>query len=433
MRQPIQTKLNGSEDAFVTKLNPAGTKILYSTYFGGSNVDAANAIAVDGYGEAYIGGDTSSTDFPILNGAYATNKGGQDGFVAKLTSAGTAVVYSTYLGGSAADHIAAIAVGPSGNAYVTGSTFSINFPVSQAVQAATGGNQDAFLTELLPGGNSLVFSTYLGGSGGFAGLPEAGQAIAVDSAGNLYVAGTTSSSNFPVTVSALQSTFAGGNVDGFLTQYAPGGQRMNYSSYLGGSGLDLINGIAVDAFGYVTVTGQTSSLDFPNTRGAQKQFNGNYDAFITKFLFSGANCTMINSSYLGGSGSDSASGIALNRTGDAMIAGVTGSYDFPIMVPLSSTKALQSANVGLTNAFVAKLASPYFPATYSQASSGPAINLDYAHDGLFDGETFHGEINALGQPGRHRDSRGLEPDRHGQGRRVPKWTLDPRFERQRCS
>jgi hypothetical protein len=395
----VQTKLNGSEDAFVTKLNPTGTKILYSTYFGGSNVDAANAIAVDGYGQAYIGGDTSSTDFPTLNSAYATNKGGQDGFVAKLTSAGTAVVYSTYLGGGAADHIAAITVNTSGNAYVTGSTFSVNFPVSQAVQAATGGNQDAFVTELLPGGNSIVFSTYLGGSGGFAGLPEAGQAIAVDSAGNVYVAGTTSSSNFPVTASALQSTFAGGNVDGFLTQYAPGGQRVNYSSFLGGSGLDLINGIAVDAFGYVTVAGQTSSLDFPNSRGTQKQFNGNYDAFVTKFLFNGSACTLINSTYLGGSGNDSASGIALSRNGDAMIAGVTGSYDFPIVVPLSSTKALQSANLGLTNAFVAKLASPYFPATYAQTSSGSVVNLDYAHDGLFDGETFTGKSTHWGNPG----------------------------------
>jgi Beta-propeller repeat len=395
----VQTKLNGPEDAFVAKLNPAGTKLLYSTFFGGSNVDAANAIAVDIFGQAYIGGDTSSTDLPILNGAYTTNQGGQDGFVAKFTSAGTAVVYSTYLGGTAADHIAAIAVDTAGNTYVTGSTFSVNFPVSQAVQAATGGNQDAFVTEILPGGNALVFSTYLGGSGGFAGLPEAGQAIALDIAGNIYVAGTTSSSNFPVTASALQPTFAGGNVDGFLTQYAPGGQRMNYSSFLGGSGLDLINGIAADSFGYVSVTGQTSSIDFPVARGVQKQLNGNYDAFVTKFLFNGSTCALVNSSYLGGSGNDSATGIALNRNGDALVAGLTGSYDFPIVVPLSSTKAFQSTNLGLTNAFVAKLASPFFPAAYSQGSNGPLINLDYAHDALFDGEIFTGKSTHWGNPG----------------------------------
>jgi hypothetical protein len=395
----VQTRLNGAEDAFVVKLNAAGTRILYSTYLGGSNIDAANAIAVDSFGEAYVGGDTSSTDFPVLNGAYTSNHGGQDGFIAKLTTSGTAIVYSTYLGGTATDHVAAIAVNAAGNAYVTGSTYSVNFPVSQAVQASTGGNQDAFVTELLPGGNALVFSTYLGGTSGFAGLPEQGQAIAVDSTGNIYVAGTTSSSNFPVTSSALQQSYAGGNLDGFLTQYSPGGQRMLYSSFLGGSSLDQVNALVVDSFGYVTVTGDTSSLDFPNTRGAQKQLNGNYDAFVTKFLFSASGCTLINSSYLGGAGSDTAAGIALNRQGDAMIAGFTGSYDFPVVVPPSSSQAIQSVNLGLTSAFVAKLSSPFFAASYTTASSGPLVNLDYAHDFLFDGEAFTGKSIHWGNPG----------------------------------
>jgi len=395
----VQPKLNGSEDAFVTKLNASGTRILYSTYLGGSNVDSANAIAVDSYGAAYIGGDTSSTDFPVLDGAYTANMGGQDGFITKLTSAGTAIVYSTYLGGTAADQVGAIAVNSAGNAFVTGSTFSVNFPVSHAVQSATGGNQDAFVAEFLPGGNALVFSTYLGGTSGFAGLPEQGQAIAVDTAGNIYVAGTTSSTNFPVTASALQPTFAGGNLDGFLTQYSPGGVKVNYSSFLGGSGLDLINGIAVDSFGYVTVAGDTTSFDYPNTRGVQKQLNGSYDAFVTKFLFSGTSCTLINSSFLGGSGSDTAVGVALNRNGDAMIAGYTGSYDFPIAIAPSATKVLQSSNLGLTNAFVGKLSNPFFPAVYKQGSSEPVMNLDYAHDGLFDGETFTGKQIQWGNPG----------------------------------
>jgi hypothetical protein len=395
----IQSKLSGSEDAFVTKLNPAGNRILYSTYLGGTNVDAANAIAVDAYGQAYIGGDTSSTNFPVLNGAYMTNQGGQDGFITKLAAGGTAIVYSTYLGGAAADHVAAIAVSASGNAYVTGSTFSVNFPAIQAVQPTTGGNQDAFVTELLPGGNGLVFSTYLGGSSGFAGLPEQGQAIALDAAGNIYVAGTTSSVNFPVTSSALQPTFAGGNVDGFLTQYSPGGLKLTYSSFLGGSGLDLINAIALDGFGYVTVAGDTSSFDFPNTRGAQKQLNGNYDAFVTKFLFSGSLCTLISSSYLGGSGSDTAVGLALNKNGDALIGGFTGSYDFPVVAAPSAAKPFQTANLGLTNAFVAKLANPFFPAAYTQTSSGPLIALDYAHDSLYDGESFTGKNIRWGNPG----------------------------------
>ena len=159
----------------------------------------------------------------------------------------------------------------------------------------------------MPAGNALVFSTYLGGSSGYAGLPEQGNAIAVDASGNIYVAGTTSSLNFPVTASALQSNFAGGNQDGFLTQYSASGVAA-YSSYLGGSGLDYVYAIAVDGFGYVTVAGNTSSFDFPATRGAQKQLNGNYDAFVTKFAFNGAVCSLINSSYLGGSGSDTGGG-----------------------------------------------------------------------------------------------------------------------------
>jgi hypothetical protein len=329
----------------------------------------------------------------------AANQGGQDGFITKLTAAGTAIVYSTYLGGSGTDHIGGIAVNAAGNAYVTGSTFSVNFPVSQAVQTITGGNQDAFVTELLPGGNAYVFSTYLGGSSGFAGLPEGGQAITVDASGNIYVAGTTSSLNFPVTANALQPIFAGGNLDGFLTQYAPGGQTIKYSSYLGGSGLDLINAIAVDTFGYVTVAGDTSSADFPNVRGVQKFFNGNYDAFITKFLFSGTNCTMVNSNFLGGSGSDTAAGVALDKNGNALIAGFTGSYDLATSVPLPATRAFQTANLGLTNAFVSKIANPFFAASYTQATAGPLIELDSARDSLYDGQDFTGQSLTYGNPG----------------------------------
>jgi hypothetical protein len=395
----VQKTLSGTEDAFVMKLNPAGAKILYSTYLGGSGVDAGNAIALDSYGDAYVGGDTSSTNFPVVGGVTTANQGGQDGFIAKLTAAGTAIVYSTYLGGAAADHIAGIAVNPAGNAYVTGSTFSTNFPVSQAAQPNSGGNQDAFVTELLPAGNGFVFSTYLGGSSGYAGLPEEGQAIAVDTAGNIYVAGTTSSLNFPVTGNAVQAAFAGGNLDAFLTQYTPGGQKVNYSSYLGGSGLDLVNAIAVDAFGYVTVAGDTSSSDFPNVRGVQKQFNGNYDAFITKFLFSGTTCTLINSNYLGGSGSDTATGVALDRNGNALIAGFTGSYDLATSAPFPATKAFQTSNIGLTNAFVSKIANPFFAASYTQASSGPLIELDTARDSLYDGQDFSGQSSTYGNPG----------------------------------
>jgi hypothetical protein len=395
----VQGVLRGSEDAFITKLTPSGSRIIYSTYLGGSGVDSGNAIAVDGYGQAYIGGDTSSTDFPILSGISSTNQGGQDGFVTKLTAAGTAIVYSTYLGGTAADHIASIAINTAGNVYVAGFTFSSNFPIVQAVQPTSGGNQDAFVTELTPTGVGIVFSTYLGGSSGYTGLPEEAHAIAIDAAGKIYVAGTTSSINFPVTSNALQPLYAGGNLDGFLTQYSANGQKMTYSSFIGGTGLDTVNAIAVDSFGYVTVAGETSSSDFPNLRGVQKQLNGNYDAFVSKFLFSGSTCSLINSSFLGGSGADIAAGVSLNGTGDTLLAGFTGSTDLATSVPLPATRAFQNTNLGLTNAFVSKIANPFFPAAVTQSSSGPLIELDSAHDGLYDGEVFSGQSLRYGNPG----------------------------------
>ena len=355
---------------------------------------------MDTNGEAYVAGDTTSTTFPVVAGFSSTNQGGQDGFITKVTAAGSSIRYSTYIGGTGADHIGAIALNAAGNVFLTGSTFSINFPMRNAVQAQNGGNEDAFVTELMPGGNGLVFSTYLGGSSGYAGLPEEGRAIAVDLAGNIYVAGTTSSADFPVTAStAIQGTPPGGNQDGFLTRYTSDGHTIAYSSYLGGGGLDFINGVAVDRFGYVTVVGQTSSFDFPTARAVQTQLMGNFDAFVTKFFCGSAACKLINSSFLGGSGSDAAVGLALNNTGEALLAGSTGSYDFPIVKPPSSTTSFQSLNQGVNNAFVAKIGNLFFPVAYSQTSKGPQILLDYAHDYLFDGQAFTGSSVQYGNPG----------------------------------
>jgi hypothetical protein len=387
----VQPLLRGGKDAFVAKLTPSGSKLVYSTYLGGSNDDYANAIAVDSYGQAYIGGATFSTDFPVVGVQSSTNQGGEDGFVAKLTPAGTAIEYSVYLGGSAADYVSAIAVNPAGNAFVAGSTYSTNFPSVRAVQPASGGNQDAFVAELTPSANGLLFSTYLGGSNGYGG-PEYAQAIALDASGNIFVAGTTSSLNFPVTSNALQATYLGGaDPHGFLAKYSAGGLTLSYSSFVEGSLGDQINAIAVDPFGYVTVAGQTSSSDFPNVRGVQKQLNGVSDAFVTKFRFAGSSCTLISSSFLGGSGGDAALGVALNLTGDALIVGSTTSTDLAITVPQGATRAAQTTNPGAINALVGKIANPFFPAAYSQSTSGPMIELDTAHDGLYDGSSFTGQ------------------------------------------
>jgi hypothetical protein len=396
----IQRTFGGVKDAFVTKLNDTGSQIMYSTFLGGSDVDSGNGIAVDSKGYAYVVGDTASTNFPALNGYKVTLTGGQDAFLARLNPTGTLLIFSTYLGGHGIDHGAAVTVNAAGNIFVTGSTFSADFPVAFPVQQYSGGNQDAFVAGFPPGGNPLLFSTYLGGSGGTSGLQEEGTAISLDPAGNLYVVGTTSSLNFPVTGTAIQAAFATGNTDGFVAQYSPDGRTLTYASYLGGSGVDTANGVAVDGNGYVTVVGYTSSGDFPNLRAVQKNYGGNYDGYVTKFHVTGQAWTMVNSTYLGGSGGDSVAGVTLDKFGNALVTGYTSSSDFPTRAPRSYGRPLlQQYNYGIANAFATKISNPFSigfttpfpPITYFQ--------IDTAGDFGWDGQGFTGYAGSWGVPG----------------------------------
>jgi acetyltransferase-like isoleucine patch superfamily enzyme len=267
-------------DGFVTKLNPSGTALVYSTYLGGSGCEGVLGIAVDALSNAYVAGATSSTNFPTTSGAFQTALGGgDDGFVTKLNPAGTALVYSTYLGGGGNEAGYAIAVDALSNAYVEGSTNSTNFPTtSGAFQLASGGAADGFVTKLNPAGTALVYSTYLGGSGN----DQAQGGIALDGLGNAYVAGHTQATNFPTTSGAFQ-TALGGDYDAFVTKLNPTGTGLVYSTYLGGSGFDAAQGIALDALGSAYVTGQAGS-NFPTTSGAfQTAFAGGCcDAFVAK-------------------------------------------------------------------------------------------------------------------------------------------------------
>jgi hypothetical protein len=279
-----QTTNAGSVDAFLAKLDATGSALLYSTYLGGSSDDGGRGIAVDGAGSAYVTGDTSSTDFPATSGAaQTTNAGGQDAFVTKLNASGSALLYSTYLGGSSGEVGQGIAVDGAGRAYMTGSTQSTDFPTtSGAAQTIyAGGFFDAFVTKLDATGSVLLYSTYLGGSGDDVGL-----GIAVDGAGSAYVTGQTFSSNFPTTSGAAQTTHAGGIADAFVTKLDASGSALLYSTYLGGSGFDIGQGIAVDGAGRVYVTGDTSSTNFPTTSGAaQTTHAGSFDAFVAKIEF----------------------------------------------------------------------------------------------------------------------------------------------------
>lgn len=257
-------------DAFVAKLNPTGSALAYSTYLGGGSYDAGQGIAVDGAGNAYVTGFTTSSNFPAANAlqpgcdncGFPGEAGAQglssDAFVTKLNPAGSALVYSTYLGGSGADTGTGIAVDPPGNAYVTGYTASKDFPTLNPLQANAAGGYDAFVTKLKADGSALVYSTYLGGSGN-----DLGFAIAVDSAGSATIAGETFSEDFPVG-DAFQPRHDGG-FDAFVSRLNAAGDAAVYSSYLGGGSGDQALGVALDSSGSAYVVGITNSADFPTT------------------------------------------------------------------------------------------------------------------------------------------------------------------------
>jgi hypothetical protein len=338
---PYQSANKGGYDAFVTKLDPTGSALVYSTYLGGSYNDFGGGIAIDSSGNAYVTGQTqSSSDFPLLNPLQPASGGSSDAFVASLDATGSALNYSTYLGGSADDFGFGIAVDSSGNAYVTGRTLSSDFPTANAFQSSFGGLEDAFVAKVAAGGAPLLYSTYLGGS-----AEDGAVGIAIDTSNNAYVAGWTYSSDFP-TVKPLQGSFAGVR-DAFIAKVNPAGSALVYSTFAGGSSDDVGYSMAVDSSGNAYVTGYTSSTNFPTASPLEDTNGGGLDAFVAKV--NGAGSVLIFSTYLGGTGDDSGTGIALDSSGDAYVAGATASINFPTASPLEDT------NAGGLDAFVAKL------------------------------------------------------------------------------
>jgi len=334
----------GGFDTFVTKLNAAGSALVYSTYLGGTSFDFGFRIAVDSAGNAYATGYTDSRNFPTTPGAFQRAVGGAlDAFVTKLNATGSALVYSTYLGGTGAEYDLGIAVDSGGNAYVTGHTDSRNFPTTpDAFQPALAGADDAFVTKLNATGSALVYSTYLGGTSA-----DQGFRIAVDSAGNAYVTGFTDSPDFPTTPGAFQSALANGP-DAFVTKLNATGSALVYSTYLGGTSADQGFGIAVDSAGNAYVTGVTGSPNFPTTPGAfQSAVANGPDAFVTKLNATGA---LVYSTYLGGTGADQGFGIAVDSAGNAYVTGQTSSPNFP-----TTPGVFQPALAGSGDAFVTKL------------------------------------------------------------------------------
>jgi hypothetical protein len=329
--------------------------LAYSTYLGGGSGDWGLGITIDSSGNVYITGGTSSTDFPTTTGAFDTSFNGSvvytDVFVTKVDSTGTALVYSTYLGGGSADGSNGIAIDSSGNVYITGLTNSTNFPITPGAfdTSFNGGSGDVFVSKLNASGTALLYSTYLGGVG-----IDGGQSIAIDGSGNAYITGYTWSSNFPTTLGALDTSFNGGSRDVFVTKLNTSGTALVYSTYLGGSGTDFGDGIAVDGSENAYITGSTPSTNFPTTPGVfDTLYNGGVsygDIFVTKLNASGT--ALVYSTYLGGGSDDGGSGIAVDGSGNAYISGGTMSSNFPTTLGALDTSY---NGVGDYDVFLSKL------------------------------------------------------------------------------
>ena len=414
---------NANGNAFVAKVSASGSSLVYASYLGGAGPDFGRGIAVDAAGDAYVTGSTASFNFPTANPLYIGNSNcttinqietcTADAFVTEVNPTGTGLVYSTYLGGSAANAGEAIAVDAQGDAYVTGYTYSTNFPTQSAWQSDSGGGSDAFVTEFSPGGSSLVFSTYLGGSGN-----DAAYGLALGPAGDIYITGSTQSTDFYTTPNSFQSIY-GLSGDAFVTRFAPGGTGVAFSTYIGGSQAEQGNAIAVDSAGNSVTVGVTQSSDFP-TQDASQNIIGLFgagtcststgvgteictDAFVVRLDPSGAG---LYSTYLGGSQNDFAQAVAVDSSGTAYVAGGTTSTNFPVIVG-----ALQGAYAGsttLSNAFVAKVSPTDAPAvalvpqtinfgnqTLNQASTVQTVTLVNAGSGLLEisGITVGGDFS----------------------------------------
>jgi hypothetical protein len=350
--------------------------LVYSTYLGGTLDDFGAGITVDREGNAYVAGGTFSGDFPLKNALQQVNKAGpvnRSAFVTKFDRDGDALIYSTYLGGSGDTVARAIAVDSWGRVYVSGETQATDFPTRQPLQKFFGGGlSDAFVAKLDRDGDRLLYSTYLGGNG-----DESAESIAIDRSGHAYVTGPTNSTNFPIR-HAFQTNFAGGFSDAFISKLDRDGDQLVYSTYLGGGGEDDAFGITVDNDGHVYVTGETGSSDFPTKDAFQRTFGGgDFDAFVAKFDRDGDR--LVYSTFLGGNGTDSALGIAIDHSNNAYIVGATTSSNFP------TQHAVQNANHGGStgfDAFVTELDSDGDRLVYSTylGGSGDDFGLAIAVD-----------------------------------------------------
>jgi hypothetical protein len=424
----FQTNYQGGSqvgDAFIAKFDGSGTNLIYLTYLGGSSDDAAYGLAVDNAGDAYVAGATESANFPIRNGIY-TNIGGPfnshvglyaaDAFVAELNPSGSNLVYSTYLGGESADAAFGIALDAANNAYVTGFSYSTNFPTTPnafqnhlACINTIYFNANAFVTEIGAGGTNLIYSSYLGGTNF-----DQGESIAVDISNNVYVTGFSASTNFPTTnfifQQLIQTNFSGTNQviitnffngsllngssnltsadDVFVAKFAPSCTNLDYSTFLGGTNNDVANHIAVDGAGNAYVTGWTVSTNFPDTvTGITNLYNGLSNnaafvsplitnAFLTQITWSGSNAAIGYSAVFGGTnfGGDVGYGVTLDPSGNVYVVGASTSTNFPA---INTPGLLGTTNAGGSDVFVIVFTSNAAGVLYSGYLGGSGNDYGY--------------------------------------------------------
>ena len=385
---------------FVAKFNSTGTALIYSTFLSGSGIDAANQIAIDANGDAFVVGSTSSTNFPVTSGALQTKNSASQysGFVTELNSAGSSLLYSSYIGGSTFSSINGIAVDTSGSAYLVGRTVDTNFPTTPGAYRSTSpsksanASSSAFVAKLNPAGNALAYSTFLGGSGS-----DIANAIALDSAGEAYVGGDTSSFDFPVTPGAFQGSRQASNQQaGFVAKLNASGSALVYSTYLGGNYFDTLTSLALDRNGNAYTTGSTSSRYFPVTPGAFKPVIGvdyfgdpQQNAFVTEL--NGAGTSLVYSTFLGGNLSDTeyanigdqANTIAIDGQGMVYVAGVACTSDFPVTAGAFQSQNQDGENSAGCTGFLTKLnPTPHTTLLYSTffGGTGNQDGLDFPEE-----------------------------------------------------
>ena len=381
--------LGGGNQVFVTKLSPDLSSAIYTAYVGGSGDDFGGSIAVDASGSAYVTGGTQSSDFPTVSAYQSsiTSSGllttPQDAFVFKLNAAGNALVYSTYLGGSGTSDAGwGIALDAAGNAYVAGVASSADFPITAGAADTAYSGGEAFAAKLSPAGNTLIYSSFIGGNGA-----ETGYGIAIDAAGDAVVTGNTSSTNLPTTATAFQSSYAG-NTDIFVAKLNSAGSAFTYLSYVGGSSIDIAYNVTLDGAGKIYLTGQTSSSNFALSSNAfQTALRGSTDAFVTVLDPSvGGSAGLIYSTFLGGSNNVEAGlGIGVDAGGRIYIAGQTDSSNFQV-----TAGAYKTTNASKADAFVVMI-DPHAAAANSlvYGSYFGGTKDDYGDMGVYSNGKFY--------------------------------------------